>query len=162
MALLTILNALAAQPQTIVLHASCGGLSPESLHATLQHDGQHDEIALVDNGTDPNDAAGDRVYTGSHTGDPAQYLGITLSLTLDGQTHDVYQGTLRVGMENTVQIAFEVTTDAQGQLIARRRASASPGRTSNATEAIPLMAATFWAILILVWGAIALRMQERP
>ena len=164
MALLPLLISLGhAQEarQTVVLHASCGGLSPQSLSATLQQDGQRIVLPLVDNGTDPNDAAGDRVYTGSHIGDPAQYLGVTLSVDVDGRRQDVYQGTLRIGMERTVQLAFEVTTDASGQLVARRRASASPGRTSNATEAVPLMAATFWATLVLVWGAVALRMRER-
>lgn len=152
--------ALAAQDvQVVVLHASFGGLTPEAVVATLQQNGEHREIKLVDDGTDPQDARGDRVYTGSTEGSAAQYLGVVLSVEVDGTRRDVYSGTLRVGLERTVQLAFEVTTGPDGTLMGVRRASASPGRMSHATEAVPLMAATFWAVLVLAWGTVALRQR---
>lgn len=152
--------ALAANPevQTVILHASFGGLTPEAVTATLQQDGESRQVRLVDDGTDPHDARGDRVYTGSTDGIPSQYLSLGLSVDVDGQRRDVYAGTVRVGLERTVQLAFEVTTGPDGKLMGVRRASASPGRMSHATEAVPLVAATFWAVLILVWGAVALRL----
>ena len=148
--------ALAAEVQTVILHASFGGFTPEAVTATVQQDGENRQIRLVDDGTDPHDARGDRVYTGSLEGPPAQYLSLGLTVEVDGQRRDVYSGTVRVGMERTVQLAFEVATGPDGRLMGVRRASASPGRMSHATEAVPLVAATFWAVVVLVWGAVAL------
>ena len=134
--------------ETIVLHASFGGLAPESVVATLQVGDAVRELKLVDDGSDPRDARGDRVYTGSVVGTPVQYLPVTLTVALDGKRQDVYNGTIRVGMERTVELAFEVSTGPGGLLQGVRRASSSPGRMSHATEAIPLIAATFWAVFV--------------
>lgn len=157
--LLLLPLALAADVQTLVLHASFGNLAPEAVEATLQRNDRRDTLTLVDNGTDLRDARGDRVYTGSISGDPVQYLPLTLTVTLEGQRQDVYNGLVRVGLERTVELAFEVTTGEGGQLMGVRRASASPGRMSHATEAIPLMAAGFWAVFLLVYGAVVVRMR---
>ena len=143
--------------QTIVLNVSFGGLSPEEVGAVVQQDGRSLPLRLVDDGTDPFDARGDRVYTGSITGDPAQYLGVAIHVRSNNQTQDVYNGQLRVGMERHVELAFEVSTGPSGALQGVRRASASPGRMSHATEAIPLMAATFWAVLVLIVAALLQR-----
>lgn len=155
------MSAAAEDVQRVVLHASFGDLTPERVEATVQQAGASHERVLADDGTDANDARGDRVYTVSVTGEPAQYLPIRLSVVVDGKRRDVYAGVVRAGLERTVEVAFEVTTDAHGELIGRRLASASPGRTAHATEAVPLMAASFWSVFLLVYGAIALSRRRR-
>lgn len=146
------------EQQRVVLHVSFGDLTPERVVATVQQAGATREVPLVDDGSDIHDARGDRVYTGSVTGTPAQYLPVRLAVDVDGVRQDVYSGTVRVGMERTAELAFEVTTDSRGELVGARRASASPGRVSHATEAVPLVAGAFWAVFVLAWGAIALRL----
>lgn len=157
---LLILMAQAAEVQTVVVHASFGGLTPSAVIASVQQAGERHELRLVDDGTDPNDARGDRIYTGTLEGNPAQYLTVGMAVEIDGQRRDVYAGTLRVGLEGFVQLAFEVTTGPDGRLMGVRRASAAPGRMSHATEVVPLGAATFWAVLVLVLGAVSLRMRQ--
>ena len=61
-----------------------------------------------------------------------------------------------------MELAFEVSTGPGGLLQGVRRASSSPGRMSHATEAIPLIAATFWAVFVLVYGAVALGFRRHP
>ncbi len=146
--------------QTVVVDVAFGGLTPERVLATLQVADADAEVVLVDDGTDPHDARGDRVYTGSHRGPLVQYLPLTLTVDLDGKRQDVYTGTLRVGMERSVSLAFEVTTGAGGVLTGVRRASAAPGRMSHATEAVPLVASAVWAVLALVAGAVGLKVRR--
>lgn len=146
--------------QRVVLHASFVSTIPDAVEATVQQAGASHVVRLVDDGSDPNDAAGDRVYTGTLDGRAAQYLPVALAVTVDGAKTDVWNGIARVGLEPTVELAFEVTTGADGALFASRRASAAPGRVSHATEAVPLLAASFWAMFLLVYGAVALRMRE--
>lgn len=158
--LLLIGLAAAADVQRVVLHASFGDLVPEGVTATVQQAGSSHAVTLSDDGTDPNDARGDRVWTGSVSGEPAQYLPVVLTVEVDGARRDVYSGVVRAGLERTVELAFEVSTDTSGQLLGRRRASASPGRLAHATEAVPLVAAAFWAVFLLVYGAVALRLRK--
>ena len=160
LALLIPLALAQTEVQTVVVNASVGGLTPTAVIATVQQAGERHELRLVDDGTDPNDARGDRVYTGTLEGSPAQYLTIGMAVEIDGERRDVYAGTLRVGMERSLQVAFEVTTGPDGKLMGVRRASAAPGRMSHATEVVPLMAATFWAVVVLVLGAVSLRLRE--
>lgn len=151
--------ALAAEDvQRVVLHASFGDLVPEAVTATVQQAGSRRDVKLVDDGSDPADARGDRVWSGAVTGDPAQYLPVTLTVEVDGQRRDVWTGTVRAGLERTVEVAVEVTTDQTGELVGRRLATASPGRVAHATEAVPLAAAAFWGVFVLVWGAVAVRL----
>ncbi len=152
----------AADIQRVVLDASFVDLIPERVVATVQQDGASREIVLVDDGSNVDDAAGDRVWTGSAEGEPAQYLPIRLAVTVDDVTRDVYAGVVRVGNERTVEVAFEVMTTPQGALVGARRTSASPGRVTHATEAVPLLAASFWSVLLLVLGALALRRGRAP
>lgn len=149
-----------ADLQRVVLHASFGDLVPEAVVATVQQAGASHALVLVDDGSDPHDARGDRVWTASVLGEPAQYLPVVLAVEVDGVRRDVYSGVARVGLERTVELAFDVTTDHTGQLVGRRRASASPGRVAHATEAVPLVAAGFWAVFLLVYGAVALRLRR--
>ncbi len=148
--------------QTVVVHASFVAVQPNVVEATIQQAGSSHVVRLVDDGSDRNDARGDRVYTGTVEGTPAQYLPLSLSAEADGVERDVWTGVVRVGLEPTVELAFEVTTGADGALVGTRRASGSPGRVSHATEALPLMAASFWATFLLVYGAVALKMRARP
>ncbi len=150
-------QAAPATVQRVVLSLSSVDIVPESVRATVQQDGLSTEILLQDNGSDANDAMGDRVYTGSLQGAPAQYLGVRLIVGQGGQEQEVYTGTLHVGLEPMVQVGFELRNNAQGRMVAWRRASLSPGRMSDAVEALPLMAATAWALLLLVWGSLQLR-----
>lgn len=153
--------ALAEDAQRVVLHASFVSVLPDVVEATVQQAGQSHVVRLVDDGSDPNDARGDRVWTGTLDGRPAQYLPITLAAEVDGARRDVWSGTVRVGLEPTVEVAFEVTTGPDGALFGSRRASAAPGRVSHATEAVPFVAVSFWATFLLVYGAVALRVRER-
>jgi hypothetical protein len=158
--LLALVTAVpAADVQTVVVHASFVSVLPNEVQATIQQDGASRVVRLVDDGSDVHDARGDRVWSGSVEGEPAQYLPITLAATVDGQTRDVWNGVVRVGLERSVELAFEVTSGPDGKLIGARRASASPGRVSHATEVVPLMAASFWATFLLVYGAVALKMR---
>lgn len=155
--------ALAAEDvQRVVLHASFGDLVPTRVGAVVQQAGSRLEVPMVDDGSDPFDARGDRVWTGSVAGAPAQYLTIAVLAEVDGQVKDVWTGTVRAGLERTVEVAVDVTTDHTGQLVGRRLATASPGRVAHATEAVPLAAAAFWATVVLVWGAVAVRLGRRP
>ncbi|MDP2314093.1 MAG: hypothetical protein Q8P41_14420 [Pseudomonadota bacterium] len=159
--------ALAADPstsepvQTVVVHASFVAVQPGKVEAKIQQAGTSHVVQLVDDGSDRNDARGDRVYTGTVEGNPAQYLPLSLSAEADGVTRDVWTGVVRVGLEPTVQLAFEVTTGPDGALVGTRRASGSPGRVSHATEALPMMAASFWATFLFVYGAVALKLRGR-
>lgn len=152
-------TAVLDEVQTVVLDASFGGLTPEKVVATLQVADEQVAVVLVDDGTDPHDARGDRVFTGSARGQPVQYLPLTLTVEINGKRQDVYAGTVRIGMERSVSLAFEVTTGAGGVLTGVRRASAAPGRMSHATEAVPLVASAAWAVLALVAGAVGLRIR---
>ncbi|MES2642089.1 MAG: hypothetical protein V4850_21575 [Myxococcota bacterium] len=152
--------ASAEDVQTVVVHASFVAVLPNRVEATIQQAGTSHVVQLVDDGSDRNDAAGDRVYTGTVEGTPAQYLPLSLSAAADGVTRDVWTGVVRVGLEPTVELAFEVTTGADGALTGTRRASGSPGRVSHATEALPLVAASFWVTFLLVYGAVALKMRR--
>ena len=152
---------LAEDVQHVVVQASFVSVVPEAVEATVQQAGASRTLRLVDDGSDPNDAAGDRVWTGTVEGAPAQYLPLTLAATVGGARRDVWNGVARVGMEPTVQLAFEVTTGPDGTLVGSRRASAAPGRVSHATEAVPWVAASFWAVFLFVYGAVALRLRAR-
>ncbi|MDP2307671.1 MAG: hypothetical protein Q8P18_16730 [Pseudomonadota bacterium] len=152
-------SARAEDVQAIVVHVSFVAVLPNRVDATIQQAGTSHVVQLVDDGSDRNDSAGDRVYTGTVDGTPAQYLPLSLSVSADGVKRDVWTGVVRVGLEPTVQLAFEVTSGADGALVGTRRASGSPGRVSHATEALPLMAASFWATFLLVYGAVALKMR---
>lgn len=163
---LAVATARAEEPpdegvQRIVVHASFVSVLPDAVEATVQQAGASRVVRLVDDGSDPNDARGDRVWTGTIEGRPAQYLPLALAATVDGAKRDVWNGVARVGLEPTVQLAFEVTTGPDGQLHGTRRASAAPGRVSHATEAVPLLAASFWAVFLLVYGAVALVVREK-
>ncbi len=148
--------AAAEDRQTVIVNVAFVATLPDAVEATIQQDGASLTARLVDDGSDANDARGDRVWTGTVTGRPAQYLPVRLSASLGGARRDLWKGVIRVGLESTVELAFEVTTGADGAPVASRRASASPGRVSHATEAVPLMAASFWATFLLVYGAVAL------
>lgn len=148
--------------QTVVVHASFVAAQPNVVNATIQQAGTSHVVRLVDDGSDRNDARGDRVYTGTVEGTPAQYLPLVLAAESDGVARDVWTGVVRVGLESTVVLAFEVTTGPDGALVGTRRASGSPGRVSHATEALPLMAASFWATFLLVYGAVALKLRASP
>jgi hypothetical protein len=139
-----------------VFDASFVGLIPTAVEATVQQAGESHVVRLVDDGSDPSDARGDRVWTGTLEGRPAQYLPVSLVAEIDGARREVWSGIPRVGLEPTVALAFEVTVTAEGALVASRRASAAPGRVSHATEAVPFVAASFWATFLLVYGAVAL------
>lgn len=151
--------ARAEDVQIVVVYASFVAVLPNRVEATIQQAGTSHVVHLVDDGSDRNDSVGDRVYTGTVEGTPAQYLPLSLSVQADGVKRDVWTGVVRVGLEPTVELAFEVTTGPDGALVGTRRASGSPGRVSHATEALPLMAASFWATFLLVYGAVALRMR---
>jgi hypothetical protein len=153
-------GAHAADVQVVVVNASFVAVLPDAVEVTLQQDGTSRTAKLVDDGSDPHDARGDRVWTGTLEGDPAQYLPLRLTAEVDGVRRDVWNGVIRVGLEPTVELAFEVTTGADGKLTGTRRASAAPGRVSHATEAVPLMAASFWATFLLVYGAVVLKMRR--
>lgn len=154
-------TAFAEDLQVVVLHASFVSVVPEEVHATVQQAGASRVVRLVDDGSDLHDARGDRVWTGSVEGSPAQYLPIAVSATLGGQTRDVWNGVVRAGLEPTIEIAFEVTTGPDGAMIGSRRASAAPGRVSHATEVVPLLAASFWATFLLVYVAVALHLRGK-
>ncbi len=141
----------------MVVHAAFVDLVPERVVATVAQAGATREIVLLDDGSTVDDTPGDRVWTGSVTGDPAQYLHVQLAVTADGLTRDVYSGGVRVGNARTVEVALEVTTRQGGELVGARRTSASPGRVTHAIEAVPVLSAIFWAVLVLVLGAIALQ-----
>jgi hypothetical protein len=160
--MLLVASALAADVQVVVLHASFVSTVPEAVAATVQQSGSAHTVTLVDDGSDRNDARGDRVWTGTVEGDPAQYLPITVAATVDGEKRDVWRGVVRVGLEPTVDIAVEVTTDPAGNLVGARRASASPGRVAHATEAIPLLTAAFWVVFLFAFAAAALRLRAEP
>lgn len=152
--------ARAEDTQRVVVHASFVSALPDAVEATIQQAGASHVVRLVDDGSDPNDARGDRVWTGTLEGRPAQYLPLTLAATVDGARRDVWSGVARVGLEPTIELAFEVTTGPDGQLLGTRRASAAPGRVSHATEAVPLLAASFWAVFLLVYAGVALKVRE--
>lgn len=151
--------ALAApdQAQRVVVSLSSVDLVPDAVRATVQQDGRSVELLLRDDGSDIHDAMDDRVYTASLEGPPAQYLGLRLVVEHGGAAREVYAGTLHVGLDPMVQVGFLLHTNPQGQLVAWRRASLSPGRMSDAVEALPLLTATAWGVLLLVWGGLHLR-----
>jgi hypothetical protein len=159
--LLTLLagDARAEAParQRVILQASFVELVPGEVHAQVQQDGALRELRLVDDGSDPEDAAGDRVWTGSLEGDPAQFLPIVLTVADSSGVRDVWTGTVHAGLAGTVAVAFEVTKDPSGRLSARRRATAAPGALAHATEALPWLASTGWGLLLLAFAATALR-----
>ena len=157
-ALLTVAHA--ADVQTVVLHVSFGALAPDAVTATVQQDGAFRELTLVDDGSDTHDARGDRVWTGSIQGKPSQFLGVRLAVDSAGSVADVYDGVIRVGLERSVDLAFEVTRDPRGELVGARRSTASPGRLSHAAEALPMLAVSVWGTLVLVWTACALRLRR--
>lgn len=149
------------EAQRVVVHASFVAVQPEAVEATLQQAGASHVLRLVDDGSDPADARGDRVWSGTLDGRAAQYLPLVLAATVDGVRTDVWNGVARVGLEPTVELAFEVTRGPDGRLVGSRRASAAPGRVSHATEAVPLLAASFWAVFLLVYGGVALSARPR-
>jgi hypothetical protein len=151
----------AEETQRVIVYASFVSALPDAVEATIQQAGASHVVKLVDDGSDRNDARGDRVWTGTLEGRPAQYLPLALSVTTGGVTRDVWSGTARVGLEPTVELAFEITTGPDGALAASRRASAAPGRVSHATEAVPLLAASFWSVFLLVFAGVALALRSR-
>jgi len=153
-----IASAWAAEDvQQIVLHTSFGDLRPDAVVATVQQADTSRTITLTDDGTDIHDAIGDRVWTGSLRGPPAQFVTVTLTVDSAGRREEVYTGTIRVGMEATASLAFQVLDDEEGHLVGARRATASPGRLAHATETVPIMAAVFWSVFLFCWGAVAMR-----
>lgn len=154
---LALAPAQAADAQRVVVHAAFTDRVPERVTVTIEQSGTTQTVVLRDDGSTIDDTPGDRVWTGSITGDPAQYLQVALTVTTDDLTRDVYTGGLHVGNARTVEVALEVTTREGGELVGARRTSASPGRVTHAIEALPVLASTFWAVLVLVLGAIALQ-----
>lgn len=135
--------------EQIVVHATTVDLVPERLVATIQASGETLAVALVDDGRDPLDVAGDHVWTGSVEATPSELLPVTLAVELDGTRRPVWTGTVRAGQAAQVEIALEVLRAPDGTLHANRRATAAPGALAHAAEATPLMAVTAWGLLLL-------------
>ena len=143
--------------QRIVLNAAFEDVVPESVVATVEQSRAVREVVLVDDGSSFEDAPGDRVWTGAVVGDLSQYVRISVSATVGGVATEVYTGAIRVGNAPTVEIAVGVYTHADGRLVGARQTSASRGRLTHALQAVPTLAASFWAVLVLTLGAIALQ-----
>jgi hypothetical protein len=141
--------------QRVALHVAFVDTAPTRVTATVQQDGAQHALVLTDDGTDPADAAGDRVWSGSLVGAPAQYLPITVTAERGGVTQDVWRGVVRGGLEGSVEIGLEVTAGPDGALVGRRRATTAPGGMAHAAEALPLLAVTAWGVLLLVGAAVA-------
>ncbi len=141
--------------QRVALHVAFVGRAPTRVTANVQQDGAQRTIPLTDDGTDPADAAGDRVWSGSVVGAPAQYLPVAVTVEAGGVTQEVWRGVVRGGLEGRVEIGLEVTDGPDGALVGRRRATTAPGGMAHAAEALPLLAVTAWGVLLLVGAAIA-------
>ncbi len=154
--------ARAGETQRVVLHAFFVDVVPQRVSAVVQQAGTRREVRLVDDGSDPADAAGDRVWTGSVEGNPAQYLPITLAVQSGDVTREAWTGTVHGGLESRVEVALEVAPSAEGALQARRRATAAPGAMAHAAEAMPFVAVTGWALVLLGFAAATLRGRSPP
>ena len=143
--------------QRVVLHATFVDVVPQRVGAVVQQDGARREVRLVDDGSDPADAAGDRVWTGSVEGAPAQYLPVTLTVQAEDLSREVWTGTVYAGLEARVDLALEVTRTPEGALSGRRRATSAPGAMAHAAEAMPFVAVAGWALALLGFAAAALR-----
>jgi hypothetical protein len=149
-------------PQTVSVHATFGDRVPERVEAVVQQVGEQRVLALVDDGSDPVDARGDRVWSGSVRGAAAQYLPIGLRVTVDGVSQEVWSGVVRAGLEPAVDVSLEVVAGSDGALVGRRRASTAPGRVAHATEALPLLAAAFWTLVCVVYAGVLARLAGAP
>jgi hypothetical protein len=141
--------------QRVALHVAFVDRAPSRVTATVQQDGARHALVLTDDGTDPADAAGDRVWSGSVLGDPAQYLPVAVTVETGGVAQEAWRGVVRGGLEASVEIGVEVTEGPDGSLVGRRRATTAPGGMAHAAEALPLLAVTAWGILLLVGAAVA-------
>lgn len=141
------------------MHASFVDFVPEKVVAIVVQSGTESSVVLGDDGTSVDDTPGDRVWSGSVAGTPSQYVQVAIAVTVGGVTRDVYTGSVRLGNARTGEVAIEVTTDREGRVVGARRTAASPGRTTHAIEALPSLAASFWAVLVLTLGAIALQLR---
>jgi hypothetical protein len=150
-------SAGAADVQRVVVHATFVDMVPQRVSALVQQDGARHEVPLVDDGSDPADAAGDRVWTGSVEGAPAQYLPVSLSVQADDVSREVWTGTVHAGLEARVDLALEVARGPDGALSGRRRATAAPGAMAHAAEAMPFLAVAGWALVLLAFAAATLR-----
>ena len=150
-------SARAEDLQRVVLHATFVDVVPQRVGAVVQQDGARREVRLVDDGSDPADAAGDRVWTGSVEGPPAQYLPVTLTVQAEDVSREVWTGTVYAGLEARVDVALEVAPVPEGGLAGRRRATSAPGAMAHAAEAMPFVAVAGWALVLLGFAAVALR-----
>ena len=141
--------------QRVALHVAFVGRAPTRVTATVQQDGAQHALVLTDDGTDPADAAGDRVWSGSVVGAPAQYLPVAVTVEAGGVAQEVWRGVVRGGLEGSVAIGLEVTEGSDGALVGRRRATLDPGGMAHAADALPLLAVTAWGVLLLVGAAVA-------
>jgi hypothetical protein len=141
--------------QRVALHVAFVDRAPTRVTATVQQDGARHALVLTDDGTDPADAAGDRVWSGSVLGTPAQYLPVAVTVETGGIAQEAWRGVVRGGLEASVEIGVEVTEAPDGTLVGRRRATTSPGGMAHAAEALPLLAVTAWGVLLLVGAAVA-------
>ncbi len=146
---------VAASTQEVVLHVSVVDRVPVGVRARVQQAGAVREVVLTDDGTDPADVPFDRVWSGTARGDAAQYLPVRIDVEEPTGVTAAWDGVVRGGLEPRVELSFEVTSGPDGRMVGRRRATRAPGAMSHAAEALPLLGAAAWAVLLLVVAALA-------
>ncbi|MEN9787281.1 MAG: hypothetical protein RLZZ299_2545 [Pseudomonadota bacterium] len=141
--------------QEVVLHVSVVDRVPVGVRARVQQAGAVREVELRDDGTDPADVPFDRVWSGTARGDASQYVPVRIDVEEPTGVTVAWDGVVRGGLEPHVELSFEVTSGPDGRMVGRRRATRAPGAMSHAAEALPLLGAAAWAVLLLVVAALA-------
>lgn len=143
------------ESQEVALHVSVVDRVPVGVRARVQQAGAVREVALTDDGTDPADVPFDRVWSGTVRGDASQYVSVRIDVEEPTGVTAAWDGVVRGGLEPRVELSFEVTSGPDGRMVGRRRATRAPGAMSHAAEALPLLGAAAWAVVLLVVAALA-------
>jgi hypothetical protein len=139
-------------PHVLVFNAS---VPPEMVYTEirveLQRLDETREITLLDDGTSPEDAPYDGVFSGRDVGEKTRYVQVTLiSKDTKDQEETLYAGLVRTENRRLTTVSFQVGKHPWGRT-AYLVASAYPGSSSRIAEGLPLIAAFGWTALLIVY-----------
>ncbi len=130
---------------------------PLALVAELQWLGETRTVALLDDGSQPGDIAGDGVYVGHVTGDTLRFLPVRILQVVKGETLEVASEVAALEQPSGM-LVYEAT--ATGEVLHAQRAAApwlGQPRVSHERERIDLagawMAFAFLVVAYLAGGA---------
>ncbi len=121
------------------------------LRVELQRLNESSEVTLLDDGTSPEDAPWDGVFSGRDVGEKTRYVQVTLiAKGSEDPEETLYTGLVRTENSHLTTVSFQVGKHPWGRT-AYLVAAAYPGSSSRVAEGLPLIAAFGWTALLIVY-----------